>query len=274
MTAGSMSSPAKRLPWFKWYPADWRADPKLRMCSLAARGLWIELLGFMHEADPYGHLTIGGRSPSAEQIAALVGAPLKVVRKLLAELELRGVYSTTCDGFIVSRRMLRDHQKAGRDRLNGSAGGNPNLKGSCGVPGDGPPQDLNPNHNGGDNGGVNPQDKPGDKAARAHTPATQIPETRYSEDTDVSSAAGAASDPQKSVFDLGKRLLGSGGQVRKLLDHCGGDCGRALDMLRRAEGKSDPKEYVGAILRGDAGARADDVLAATDRLYRELGVLQ
>ena len=50
-------------PWLKFYPADWRADPRLRMCSLAARGLWIELMSYMHEGEPYGHLTIDGVPP-------------------------------------------------------------------------------------------------------------------------------------------------------------------------------------------------------------------
>ena len=46
----------RKLPWMKFYPADWRADPALRMCSLAARGLWMEMLSIMHEADPRGSL--------------------------------------------------------------------------------------------------------------------------------------------------------------------------------------------------------------------------
>ena len=79
-------------------------------------------------------------------------------------------------------------------------------------------------------------------------------------------------DPQKAVFDLGKAILGNsaGGLIRKLLRHVGDDCDRALDLLRRCERKNDPREYANAILRGDA--RADDVLAETERLYRDLGV--
>lgn len=37
-------------PWLKFYPTDWRSDPALKMCSLAARGLWIEMIALMHEA--------------------------------------------------------------------------------------------------------------------------------------------------------------------------------------------------------------------------------
>lgn len=77
-------------------------------------------------------------------------------------------------------------------------------------------------------------------------------------------------DPQKGVFDLGKRVLGksSGGQITKLLRHVGGDCERAADLLRVASGKSDAGEYIAGILRGNG----DDVAAETDRLYRQWGV--
>ena len=40
--------------WFKFYPVDWRADPGLRVCSLAARGVWIDILCALHDSDEYG----------------------------------------------------------------------------------------------------------------------------------------------------------------------------------------------------------------------------
>jgi hypothetical protein len=45
-----------------------------------------------------------------------------------------------------------------------------------------------------------------------------------------------------------------------------------MQTLQLAALKSDPREYIGAVLRGSAEARADDVLAETERLYRDLGV--
>jgi hypothetical protein len=44
----------------KFYPSDWRSDPMLRLCSLAARGLWMEMMCLMHEAEPYGSLLVNG----------------------------------------------------------------------------------------------------------------------------------------------------------------------------------------------------------------------
>jgi hypothetical protein len=267
-------------PWFRWYPSDWRAEPRLRICSLAARGLWIELLGFMHEAEPYGYLVIGGAGPSEKEVAILVGASVSEVKRCLSELKNAGVFSTNSDGLIYSRRMVRDREKAERDRINGAAGGNPQLKPSGGLDVSAGliPDPAAPNQrvNGLDNGGVNPADKPQDKAARAHAPATHMPESRKkdSEGSTEPSAAAAALDPRKEVFDRGKALLGNraGGMIARLLSHCGGDCRRVLDLVQLAESKSDPREYLGAVLRGDTVARADEVLAETQRLYRELGV--
>lgn len=116
-----------RNPWLKFYPLDWRGDPKLRMCSMAARGLWIEILALMHEASPYGHLLISGKSPTDAQVAVLAGAPSDQVTGLLGELEAAGVFSRTKDGVIYSRRMIRDEKRSAISRNNGGKGGNPSL---------------------------------------------------------------------------------------------------------------------------------------------------
>lgn len=136
-------SAAKRQPWIKFYPADWRADPKLHLCGLAARGLWVEMLGLMHEAEPYGHLLVNAVSPSPRQLAAFMGVREREVMALLAELESADVFSRTDAGVIYSRRMVRDKAKAEEASAYGKGGGNPKLK-----------------------GGVNPPDNGGDKAQR------------------------------------------------------------------------------------------------------------
>ncbi len=118
-----------RLPWLKWYPADWRQEPTLRLCSRAARSLWLDLLGLMHEAEPYGHLLIKGKPPTAKQLAAVLGDSAKNVASWLDELEQSDVFSRTPDGVIYSRRMLRDKERDERNRHNGKSGGNPNLRG-------------------------------------------------------------------------------------------------------------------------------------------------
>jgi hypothetical protein len=146
-----MNAPEKgKLPWMKFFPADWRADPALRMCSLAARGLWMEMLCIMHEANPRGSLLINGNAIGAKQLANLCGATLRETIALLTELEAAGVFSRAQDGTIFSRRMKRDDEKAKRDKANGKAGGNPRL-----------------------NAGVNPPDKAQRPEARVQKPESK-----------------------------------------------------------------------------------------------------
>jgi hypothetical protein len=105
--------------WSKFWWCDWQNDAALRMCSLAAQGLWMRVLCIMHEAEPIGHLTINGRPPTDRQLAALVGAPEKDVTQLRRELEEAGVSSVTSDGVTFSRRMVRDaaQSEEGREHI-------------------------------------------------------------------------------------------------------------------------------------------------------------
>lgn len=135
-------------PWFKFYPTDWRGDVKLRMCSVAARGMWMEVLCLAHEATPRGSLLVNGAPLNERQLASVAGCSMEEAAALMAELESAGVFSRDADGTIYSRRMRRDEAKAERDRDNGLGGGNPRLN----------PRD-------------NPPDKPRDKA---HIPEARI----------------------------------------------------------------------------------------------------
>jgi hypothetical protein len=114
-------------PWLKFYPTDWRSDPALRMCSPAARGLWIDMICLMHEASPYGHLLINGHCPTDAQLAVLTGTPSDQFPDLVRELETAGVFSRTKEGVIYSRKMTRMVKKAATARKNGRRGGNPSL---------------------------------------------------------------------------------------------------------------------------------------------------
>jgi hypothetical protein len=100
----------------------WRADLGLRKCSLAARGLWIDMMALMQEATPYGHLTEDGEAMPDRRLAALVGRPLREIRNALDELERHRVFSRTDDGVIYSQRMVRDHAKSLKCSEAGKAG--------------------------------------------------------------------------------------------------------------------------------------------------------
>jgi hypothetical protein len=104
-------------PWLKFYPRDWRGDQALRVVSLAARGLWIEMLCIMHEASPRGHLLIGASAVTDAALARAVGTRTEEVQALLVELHDAGVFDRSRKGVILSRRMIADERrsKVGRD---------------------------------------------------------------------------------------------------------------------------------------------------------------
>lgn len=118
-----------KRPAFQFYPGDWRKDPALSVCSLAARGLWIEAMCIAHESDPYGHLAVAGKPMTAAQLARLVGESPAVVAKLIAELESAEVFSRSEGGAIYCRRMVRDEKLRATRAECGRLGGNPKLLG-------------------------------------------------------------------------------------------------------------------------------------------------
>lgn len=145
-----------KKPWLKFYVDDWRAEPNLKLVGRPARSLWVDLMCLMHKAEPYGHLLIEGVKPSFADLSKILGDTEKEIFKLIGELTAKRVCSITEAGVLYSRRMVRDHLKAETDKANGKGGGNPTLVGE-------------------DNGGVNPPDKPADKAPdngglKAHMP--------------------------------------------------------------------------------------------------------
>lgn len=119
---------AKR-PSFQFYPADWRSDPDLRMCSGPARGLWLEMLCLMHEGEPYGFLTRRGEGMSDDALARLYGEPVTDVTRWREELRANDVYSVTPDGLIFSRRMVRDEALRETRAQAGHKGGEHGVKG-------------------------------------------------------------------------------------------------------------------------------------------------
>lgn len=119
-----------KLPAFQFYTGDWLKDPGLRTCSLAARGLWIDLLCVMSECAPRGSLLVNDRPPNDQTIARMIGCDPAEVAPLLAELKAAGVYSNDIrTGAIFSRRMTRDEKVRKINQRNGKKGGNPILRG-------------------------------------------------------------------------------------------------------------------------------------------------
>lgn len=117
-----------KLPAMMFYFGDWFKAIDLRMCSLEARGLWIDLLGMMWEGDNPGYLSNKGLPLKDTFIGSFLGIPENKVKILLKELEENGVFSKTEDGVIFCRRMVKDVQKREKCKVAGKkGGGNPIL---------------------------------------------------------------------------------------------------------------------------------------------------
>jgi hypothetical protein len=116
-----------KRPAFQFYPGDWRRDAGLRACSIAARGLWIELMCVMHDGAPYGHLSVNGVPLTDDQAALAIGVLVGDYRAALAELERFGVARRTADGVLFSNRMVKDHEIRVMRAEVGRKGGNPAL---------------------------------------------------------------------------------------------------------------------------------------------------
>ena len=97
-----------------FYWNDWDKDPGLRLCSLAAQGLWMRCLCLMARARPAGYLLIGTRPCTAAQLAELIGKDHETVTALLDELGRNEVFATTRSGTIYNRRMVRGSSIARR----------------------------------------------------------------------------------------------------------------------------------------------------------------
>lgn len=92
-----------KRPAFQFYPADWRNNIKLRRCSDAAKGAWIELLCAFHDSEEYGIL----RWKIAE-ISRVLGVKKSSISELILHGVLKGSDGKT-DAFTYTPR------HAGRD---------------------------------------------------------------------------------------------------------------------------------------------------------------
>lgn len=122
-----------RRPADLWYWKDWFSSFDLRACSLAARGLWMDMLGIMRDAEIKGTLTTSGRQIDSKALAKIVGATEDEILVLLEELEAHNVFSRLEDGTIINRRMFRESElsrtRAEAGRKGAEARWQPDSKG-------------------------------------------------------------------------------------------------------------------------------------------------
>lgn len=113
-------------PSTRWFWNDWDNDQGLKLCTLAAQGLWMRMLSICARAG--GYLKIQDELCTPRVLAAIVGRPPSEVVRLIAELEKHHVFSRNRAGIIFNRRMIRDAKTREVNTKNGKMGGNPSLR--------------------------------------------------------------------------------------------------------------------------------------------------
>lgn len=100
----------EKLFYYKFDIGSWRSD-RVFYCSLAARGLWLEMMNMMHGVERIGYLGQNGSPIPSEKIALYCGSSLEQYETLLSELDNASIPSRTSNGIIYSRRIVRDAKK-------------------------------------------------------------------------------------------------------------------------------------------------------------------
>lgn len=96
-----------KRPYLQFYTGDWQSNPKLRCCSHAEKGIWIDVICILHDQDEYGIL----RWP-LKQLAQAVHTSVSSLKKLVDMGILRGADTgATCDAFVYTPRSGRKEGK-------------------------------------------------------------------------------------------------------------------------------------------------------------------
>jgi hypothetical protein len=114
-----------KSPGFWFFTGDWMKDPELRFCSIFARGLLVDLLCILFEANEQGYASNpDGSVRTNEQIVdAIAGGDRQEKLSALAELEKSGALSRDSRGVLYSRRLARLAAVSSARKQNGSKGG-------------------------------------------------------------------------------------------------------------------------------------------------------
>jgi hypothetical protein len=89
-----------KRPSLQFYVGDWQSNTNLRRCTFAEKGIWIEVMCLMHDAEQYGVL----RWPLKE-IAQAVGCKLSELKSLANKGVLKGADSgQKCEEYVYTPR--------------------------------------------------------------------------------------------------------------------------------------------------------------------------
>ena len=96
-----------KFPSFNFYPGDWLKDPELSICSLAARGMWIDVICLMFECRPRGYLFSNGRPWTLEQTACAIRGDWQENLRALKELVQNGVMKQDKKRRFFSKKLVK-----------------------------------------------------------------------------------------------------------------------------------------------------------------------
>lgn len=100
----------------------------LRMVHPEVRGVWMDLLCAMMNAEPYGHLAVNGRAMTDQEAARLTGLNIETFIGIRKQIEDAHISSRTPEGMLYCRRLVRDYEKFKQASAYGKkGGGNPAL---------------------------------------------------------------------------------------------------------------------------------------------------
>ncbi len=128
-------APRKADPWVKFRPNDWQGNDRIRLCSLQARGLLIELYCLAWKAQRIGYLDQpnGGPFENATELARFlakrVNAKSSQITRSLSELMGSNLIISDEFGRVFIPEIVHLAAETQRARENGKRGGNPVLTG-------------------------------------------------------------------------------------------------------------------------------------------------
>jgi len=108
---------------------EWLEMSSLRNVSLAARGLWIDLLCIFRDSPEPGKLLLpDGRRITTVRLAAMLQSSLDDIRAAMAELQGVGMVQQAEDGTFYSTEIGKREKRRRRCATAGRKGGNPGIK--------------------------------------------------------------------------------------------------------------------------------------------------
>lgn len=117
-----------KLPALHFYVGDWRKSLDVQSLSYHDKGVFFEILCFLHESEDRGKLIIKGKAVADEGVFRLLGLDNQIGTTTLTSLLTSGVLERDPEtGALTSRRMVRDEKLRKVRKEVGKLGGNPRL---------------------------------------------------------------------------------------------------------------------------------------------------